>query len=154
MNNMENPVVKVEHLSHRYSVQWAIRDINFEIYEKGILGLLGSNGAGKSTLSYVLSGKPGYEVTGGSVRFKGKNLLAMPAEERAREGVFLIMQYPVEIPGVPTSTFLKHAVNAVRASDGGCKSDERCSGESAHQRRGADVSSAVHGHPRNAADTR
>ena len=112
---MENPVVKVEHLSHRYSVQWAIRDINFEIYEKGILGLLGSNGAGKSTLSYVLSGKPGYEVTGGSVRFKGKNLLAMPAEERAREGVFLIMQYPVEIPGVPTSTFLKHAVNAVRA---------------------------------------
>ena len=56
MNNMENPVVKVEHLSHRYSVQWAIRDINFEIYEKGILGLLGSNGAGKSTTMNIMCG--------------------------------------------------------------------------------------------------
>ena len=56
MNNMEKPVVKVEHLSHRYSVQWAIRDINFEIYEKGILGLLGSNGAGKSTTMNIMCG--------------------------------------------------------------------------------------------------
>ena len=75
---------------------------------------MGPNGAGKSTLSNVICGKPGYEVTGGSIRFKGKNLLALSPEERAREGIFLCMQYPVEIPGVPTATFLKHAVNAIR----------------------------------------
>ena len=75
---------------------------------------MGPNGAGKSTLSYELCGKPGYEVTSGSVRFRGKALLAMSTEERAREGIFLCMQYPVEIPGVPTTTFLKHAVNAIR----------------------------------------
>ena len=75
---------------------------------------MGPNGSGKSTLSYVLSGRDGYEVTGGEVLFDGKNLLAMDPEERACEGVFLGFQYPVEIPGVPGTTFLKTAVNAVR----------------------------------------
>ncbi len=79
---------------------------------------MGPNGAGKSTLSYVLTGKPGYEVTSGKIRFRGKDLLSMAPEERAREGIFLCMQYPVEIPGVPTMTFLKHAVNAVRKHAG------------------------------------
>ena len=88
---------------------------NLTINEGEVHAVMGPNGAGKSTLSYVLCGKPGYEVTGGSVWFKGKNLLAMTPEERAREGIFLCMQYPVEIPGVPVTTFLKHAVNAVRA---------------------------------------
>ena len=76
--------------------------------------IMGPNGSGKSTLANVLAGRPKYEVTGGSVTFEGKDLLSLPAEERAREGVFLAMQYPVEIPGVNNIYFLKAAVNAVR----------------------------------------
>ena len=91
-----------------------IKGFNLTINEGEVHAIMGPNGAGKSTLSYVLCGKPGYEVTSGSVRFRGKDLLAMSTEERAREGIFLCMQYPVEIPGVPTTTFLKHAVNAIR----------------------------------------
>ena len=91
-----------------------IKNFNLTINEGEVHAIMGPNGAGKSTLSYVLSGKPGYEITSGSIRFKGKDLCQMSTEERAREGIFLCMQYPVEIPGVPTSTFLKHAVNAIR----------------------------------------
>jgi Fe-S cluster assembly ATP-binding protein len=80
--------------------------------------IMGPNGSGKSTLSYVLAGRDGYEVTGGSVTYDGKDLLAMEADERAREGVFLAFQYPVEIPGVTGMTFLKTAVNAVRKHRG------------------------------------
>jgi len=80
--------------------------------------IMGPNGSGKSTLSYVLSGREGYAVTGGSVRFDGKDLLAMEPEERAREGLFLAFQYPVEIPGVGNGTFLRSAVNAVRKHRG------------------------------------
>ena len=75
---------------------------------------MGPNGAGKSTLSYVLAGREGYEVTGGSVLYQGKNLLDMEPEQRAGEGVFLAFQYPVEIPGVSTMNFLKASVNSVR----------------------------------------
>jgi Fe-S cluster assembly ATP-binding protein len=80
--------------------------------------IMGPNGSGKSTLANVLAGRPRYEVTGGTVLFEGKNLLELPAEERAREGVFLAMQYPVEIPGVNNIYFLKAAVNAVRKHHG------------------------------------
>lgn len=80
--------------------------------------IMGPNGSGKSTLSYVLSGRDGYEVTDGEVLFDGKNLLEMEADERAREGVFLAFQYPVEIPGVTGITFLRTAVNAVRQHHG------------------------------------
>ena len=76
--------------------------------------IMGPNGAGKSTLSYILSGRDGYDVTEGEVLFEGKDLLELEPEERAGEGIFLAFQYPVEIPGVPNSTFLKEAVNAVR----------------------------------------
>ncbi|HTJ65829.1 MAG TPA: Fe-S cluster assembly ATPase SufC [Alphaproteobacteria bacterium] len=76
------------------------------------------NGSGKSTLSYVLSGREGYDVTGGSVTFNGKDLLTLAPEERAAAGVFLAFQYPVEIPGVPNATFLRTAVNAIRRSRG------------------------------------
>jgi len=79
---------------------------------------MGLNGSGKSTLSYVLSGRDGYEVTEGEVLLKGQNLLDLAPEERAAAGVFLAFQYPVEIPGVPNTTFLKEAVNAVRKSRG------------------------------------
>jgi len=108
-----------------------IRDLHAEIGGKEILkgitltlpvgeahAVMGPNGSGKSTLSYVLSGRPGYEVTKGQVVYKGKDLLAMKTEERACEGVFLAFQYPVEIPGVTGVTFLKTAVNAVRRYHG------------------------------------
>src|SRR6202012_3895847 len=80
--------------------------------------IMGKNGSGKSTLAQVLAGREAYEVTLGEVIFKGQNLLELSAEERAREGVFLAFQYPVEIPGVSTSYFLKAAVNAVRKQRG------------------------------------
>ncbi len=80
--------------------------------------IMGPNGSGKSTLSYVLSGREGYKVTDGSILFEGRDLLAMEPHERAAAGVFLALQYPVEIPGVSNLTFLKTAVNAVRKGRG------------------------------------
>jgi Fe-S cluster assembly ATP-binding protein len=80
--------------------------------------LMGPNGSGKSTLAHVLAGRDGFAVTKGSVRYRGQDLLAMPPEIRAREGVFLAFQYPVEIPGVGNTYFLKNALNAVRKHRG------------------------------------
>src|SRR5216684_7571610 len=80
--------------------------------------IMGPNGSGKSTLSYVLAGKPGYQVTGGSARFEGEDLLALAPDERAAKGVFLAFQYPLEIPGVTTMTFLRTALNAQRKARG------------------------------------
>lgn len=80
--------------------------------------IMGPNGSGKSTLSHVIAGKPGYEVTGGEILFKGEDLLAMAPDERAAKGVFLAFQYPVEIPGVATMTFLRTALNAQRKARG------------------------------------
>jgi Fe-S cluster assembly ATP-binding protein len=80
--------------------------------------IMGPNGSGKSTLSYVLAGRAGYEVTGGSIIYKGEDLTALSPDERASKGVFLAMQYPVEIPGVTTLTFLKTALNAQRRARG------------------------------------
>lgn len=111
---MNAPLLEIEDLCAEVSGKQIIKDFNLTINEGEIHAIMGPNGAGKSTLSYVLCGKPGYTVTSGTVRFKGKDLLAMSTEDRAREGIFLVMQYPVEIPGVPSTTFLKHSVNAVR----------------------------------------
>ncbi|HLG79773.1 MAG TPA: Fe-S cluster assembly ATPase SufC [Bradyrhizobium sp.] len=83
-----------------------------------IHAIMGPNGAGKSTLSYVLAGRPGYEITGGQVLFKGEDLLAMEPDERAAKGLFLAFQYPLEIPGVATLTFLRTALNAQRKKRG------------------------------------
>ena len=94
--------------------QEILKGIDLEIDPGQVHAIMGPNGSGKSTLSYVLSGRDGYEVTGGEVLLDGKDLLVMDPEERACEGVFLGFQYPVEIPGVPGTTFLKTAVNAVR----------------------------------------
>ena len=91
-----------------------LKGINLELGSGQVHAIMGPNGSGKSTLSYVLSGRDGYDVTGGEVLLDGKNLLDMDPGERACEGVFLGFQYPVEIPGVPGTTFLKTAVNAVR----------------------------------------
>jgi len=80
--------------------------------------IMGPNGSGKSALSHVIAGKPGYEVTGGEILFKGEDLLAMEPDERAAKGVFLAFQYPMEIPGVATMTFLRTALNAQRKARG------------------------------------
>jgi Fe-S cluster assembly ATP-binding protein len=80
--------------------------------------IMGPNGSGKSTLAYVLAGREGYEVTDGAILYEGRNLLELAPEQRAREGIFLAFQYPVEIPGVGSNSFLKSAVNAVRKHRG------------------------------------
>ena len=111
---MKTPLLEIEDLCAEVSGKQIIKDFNLTINEGEVHAIMGPNGAGKSTLSYVLCGKPNYKVTSGTVRFKGKDLLSMSTEDRAREGVFLVMQYPVEIPGVPSTTFLKHSINAIR----------------------------------------
>lgn len=95
-----------------------LKGINLTINGGEVHAIMGPNGTGKSTLSYVLAGKEGYEITKGSVSFDGKDLLDMDIDERARAGLFLAFQYPMEIPGVATSTFLKTALNAKRREEG------------------------------------
>lgn len=91
-----------------------LKGINLEVKAGEVHAIMGPNGAGKSTLSAVLTGRERFEVTKGEIEFNGKNLLDLPAEDRAREGIFLSFQYPVEIPGVSTVNFLKTAVNEIR----------------------------------------
>ncbi len=95
-----------------------LRGVDLKVGAGEIHAIMGPNGSGKSTLAHVLAGRPGYEVTAGTVRYKGKDLLAMKPEDRAREGVFLAFQYPVEIPGVSNVYFLKNALNAIRRHRG------------------------------------
>jgi Fe-S cluster assembly ATP-binding protein len=95
-----------------------LRGVNLSVPTGEVHAIMGPNGSGKSTLAHVLAGRPGYEVTKGSVLYKGKDLLAMSPEERAREGVFLAFQYPVEISGVSNVYFLKAAANAIRKHRG------------------------------------
>ena len=95
-----------------------LKGLDLELKAGEVHAIMGPNGSGKSTLSYVLAGKEGYEVTAGSVQFDGADLLAKAADERARDGVFLAFQYPVEIPGVSNKVFLKTAVNATRKQRG------------------------------------
>lgn len=91
-----------------------LKGIDLTLGSGEVHAIMGPNGSGKSTLSYVIAGRDGYEVTEGEILYKGKNIVDMSPEDRAAEGVFLAFQYPVEIPGVANTTFLKEAVNAVR----------------------------------------
>ena len=100
-----------------------LNGIDIAIEPGEVHAIMGPNGSGKSTLAYVLAGRDGYEVTDGQVLYDGKDLLAMAPELRAREGVFLAFQYPVEIPGVTGTTFLKTALNAVRKQRGEAELD-------------------------------
>jgi Fe-S cluster assembly ATP-binding protein len=111
-------MLTITNLQARVEDKPILKGINLSVRPGEVHAIMGPNGSGKSTLAQVLAGKGDYEVTGGSVEFDGKDLLDLDPEERAREGVFLAFQYPVEIPGVSNSYFLKAALNAVRKHRG------------------------------------
>ena len=111
-------MLQIENLSVNIAGTSILKGLNLEVPAGQVHAIMGPNGSGKSTLSHVLAGREDYEVVDGTVRFMDKDLLEMAVDERAREGVFLAFQYPVEIPGVTNRMFLKHAVNAVRKHRG------------------------------------
>ena len=111
-------MLKIENLHARVEGKDILKGLTLTVNSGEVHAIMGPNGAGKSTLGNVLSGRDGYEVTEGSVIFEGRDLLALKPEERAAAGVFLAFQYPVEIPGVNNTYFLRAALNAQRMQRG------------------------------------
>ena len=111
-------MLKIDNLHATVADRPILNGLNLEVGAGEVHAIMGPNGAGKSTLAYVLGGRPGYEVTGGSVEFDGQDLLALEPHERAAAGLFLGFQYPVEIPGVSNVQFLREALNAQRKARG------------------------------------
>ena len=111
-------MLKIKNLHVKVGEKEILRGINLTVGAGEVHAIMGPNGSGKSTLAHVLAGRENYQVTGGEVHYDGKDLLAMSPEERARGGIFLAFQYPIEIPGVSTTYFLKAALNAVRKHRG------------------------------------
>lgn len=115
---MSKTLLEIKDLHASIGGKEILKGINLTVKEGEVHAVMGPNGSGKSTLSVVLAGRDNYEVTGGSVKFKGKDLLAMPPEKRSHEGLFLGFQYPVEIPGVSNVNFMKAAINEHRKHEG------------------------------------
>ncbi|RDD60802.1 Fe-S cluster assembly ATPase SufC [Ferruginivarius sediminum] len=111
-------MLEIKNLRAEIEGQEILKGLNLSIGPGEVHAIMGPNGSGKSTLAHVLTGREGYEVTGGEVLFQGRNVLEMEPEERAALGMFLAFQYPVEIPGVTMTTFLKEAVNSIRKARG------------------------------------
>ncbi len=120
---MSSPLLSIRDLHVRVGDREVLRGINLDVPAGQVHAIMGPNGSGKSSLSHVLAGKPGYTVTAGSVAYQGQDLLALPPEERARDGVFLGFQYPVEIPGVNNAYLLRAALNAARRKRGQAEVD-------------------------------
>jgi Fe-S cluster assembly ATP-binding protein len=114
----KQPILEIKNLSAGVEGKQILKGINLTIYPGEVHAVMGPNGSGKSTLASVLAGRAGYDISGGEVIYRGKDLLDMDPEERAREGVFLAFQYPVEIPGVNSTYFLKAALNEIRKHHG------------------------------------
>jgi Fe-S cluster assembly ATP-binding protein len=112
------PILEIINLSAGVEGKQILKGVNLTIHAGEVHAIMGPNGSGKSTLAAVLAGREGYDITGGEVRYCGRDLLEMDPEERAREGLFLAFQYPVEIPGVNTTYFLKAALNEIRKHRG------------------------------------
>lgn len=111
-------LLKIDSLTARYDGKDILKGLSLSVPEGEVHAIMGPNGSGKSTLGYVLSGREGYEVTGGSATLAGQSLFEMESEQRVAAGLFLALQYPVEIPGVSYMNFLRTATNAVRKARG------------------------------------
>jgi Fe-S cluster assembly ATP-binding protein len=120
---MRETLLKIENLHAGVEGKEILHGVDLSVKRGEIHAIMGPNGSGKSTLSHVLAGRPGYEVTGGAVEFRGKPLLDLAPEERAHAGLFLALQYPVEIPGVNNVYLLKAGLNAVRKARGEAELD-------------------------------
>src|SRR5580698_3118623 len=118
VDKKSSSMLSIRNLSAAIDGKTILNGLSLELPAGEVHAIMGPNGAGKSTLSYVLTGRDGYEVTGGSVTLNGEDLLALSPSERAARGVFLSFQYPLEIPGVPALTFLRTALNAQHRARG------------------------------------
>mgnify|MGYP001249954892 FL=1 len=114
----KQPILEIENLHAGVENKQILKGFSLTIYPGEVHALMGLNGSGKSTLAAILAGREGYEITQGTVKYLGQDVLEMDPEERAREGIFLAFQYPVEIPGVNSTYFLKAALNEVRKHKG------------------------------------
>jgi Fe-S cluster assembly ATP-binding protein len=114
----EVPLLEVKNLHVTVDGKHILKGLDLTVNKGEVHAIMGPNGSGKSTLAYVMAGKPGYEATEGQILLDGEDILAMPSDERAAKGVFLAFQYPLEIPGVATMTFLRTALNAQRKKRG------------------------------------
>jgi Fe-S cluster assembly ATP-binding protein len=115
---MSKPILEINNLSAGVEGKQILKGVSLNIGPGEVHAVMGPNGSGKSTLAAILAGRDGYDITGGEVLYDGKDLLDLDPEERAREGVFLAFQYPVEIPGVNSTYFLKAALNEIRKAKG------------------------------------